>query len=885
MIEPVPPPRILVVEDEKDAATLLKGLLVDGLAATIEVAADCAAARKAASSRDFDLITLDQQLPDGDGIELLEEFQAAGAHPPVIMVTGRGSEKMAARCYRAGAAGYVIKDARLNFSLLDAVSRVLELSRAEKELRESETRYRSLFENMMEGFAYCRMVYDDEGHAVDWVYLDTNKAFGPLTGLKDVVGKKVSEVIPGIRETNPELFEVYGRVASSGEPEQVEARLERLSIDLSIKVYSPQRQHFVAVFENITERKQAESDLSASAERFQQMFDSMSSCVAVYQAMDDGDDFTFVDFNKAAERVEEISRDELLGRSVTEVFPGVEDFGILEVFRRVWTSGEPESFPAGKYEDGRVSGWKENYIYKLPTGEIVAVYDDVTQQRQAEESLRENESRFRFLAENMNDLVFTADLVMNPTYVSPSIKRVLGFTVEERLRQRPEEMVTPESFKVAADRMVDELLHDTERDPGRTDVVELDYYHADGSTMCLETSISFIRDENQVPIGIFGLSRDVTERKRIEAALQYSEELFREMSEVAVDAIVVLDSAGRVKYWNPAAERTFGHRAEDMLGADLALVLSHPEDREKYGKIVDEFRETGAAPMLGQTFGTSAVSKSGAVIPVEVSSAAFMAGGEWNAVVNIRDITERREAEELVKQHAEELRNLVDVAAHELRHPATIFKGYSGMLLHHGGDLDDEVVRDAILAIDGAADRLAALINKLLDTSNIESGKMELNISRADPWKTVLRAVEETRGRGGDIDFLVKRDSEAWTVEMDQEKIKDVLVILLDNVIKHAPGTGEVEIGCVPAGGETVFRVSDRGPGISERDRERIFERFYQVGELMHHSTPGIGLGLYIARKYVEAHRGWITVEERAGGGSMFCFGIPNSLGGWPHTP
>lgn len=114
-----------------------------------------------------------------------------------------------------------------------------------------------------------------------------------------------------------------------------------------------------------------------------------------------------------------------------------------------------------------------------------------------------------------------------------------------------------------------------------------------------------------------------------------------------------------------------------------------------------------------------------------------------------------------------------------------------------------------------------------------------------------------------------------------------MLVILLDNVIKHAPGTGEVEIGCVPAGGETVFRVSDRGPGISERDRERIFERFYQVGESMHHSTPGIGLGLglYIARKYVEAHRGWITVEERAGGGSMFCFGIPNSLGGWPHTP
>jgi PAS domain S-box-containing protein len=134
---------------------------------------------------------------------------------------------------------------------------------AERAVRESEVRYRSLFENMLDGFAYCRMLYED-GVARDFVYLDVNSAFEKLTGLKDVVGRNVSEVIPGIRETNPELFEIYGRVARSGRPERFEVYLEALDMWLSISVYSPAEGHFVAVFDNITARRQAEEALRES---------------------------------------------------------------------------------------------------------------------------------------------------------------------------------------------------------------------------------------------------------------------------------------------------------------------------------------------------------------------------------------------------------------------------------------------------------------------------------------------------------------------------------------------------------------------------------------------------------------------------------------------
>lgn len=123
-----------------------------------------------------------------------------------------------------------------------------------------EERYRSLSENMFEGFAYCRMLFED-ARPSDFVYLHVNSSFERLTGLKDVEGKKVTEVIPGIREDYPELFEIYGRVATTGQPEKFEIYLEPIAAWLSISVYSTEKEHFIAVFENITDRKKAEEKL------------------------------------------------------------------------------------------------------------------------------------------------------------------------------------------------------------------------------------------------------------------------------------------------------------------------------------------------------------------------------------------------------------------------------------------------------------------------------------------------------------------------------------------------------------------------------------------------------------------------------------------------
>lgn len=136
-----------------------------------------------------------------------------------------------------------------------------------------------------------------------------------------------------------------------------------------------------------TERLETDKALQVSEERYRALFDNMSSCVAIYRAVEEGMDFEFTDFNKAAEKAENFKKQDLIDRRVTDVFPGIVEMGLLEVFQRVWKTGQSEQFPITFYQDDRIKGWRENFVAKLPTGEIVAVYEDITERKQAEQAV------------------------------------------------------------------------------------------------------------------------------------------------------------------------------------------------------------------------------------------------------------------------------------------------------------------------------------------------------------------------------------------------------------------------------------------------------------------------------------------------------------------
>ncbi|MDD4127115.1 MAG: PAS domain S-box protein [Methanomicrobium sp.] len=140
-------------------------------------------------------------------------------------------------------------------------------------------------------------------------------------------------------------------------------------------------------------RKHVEEALKNSEYRFRELFNSMKSGVAVYKAVDDGADFVFIDFNHGAELIENVSRKDVIGRKVRDVFPSVEEFGLFDIYKKVWQTGNPEQHPVSLYKDNRLESWRENYIYRLPSGEIVAIYEDLTREKLAEEALWKSEEK------------------------------------------------------------------------------------------------------------------------------------------------------------------------------------------------------------------------------------------------------------------------------------------------------------------------------------------------------------------------------------------------------------------------------------------------------------------------------------------------------------
>lgn len=211
-------------------------------------------------------------------------------------------------------AGPLGRDDRGRRLLLSTAFDVTERRAVEEALARSEEWYRGLFEHMSEGFALCKMLFES-GQPVDFVYIAVNQAFETLTGLKDVTGKRVTEVIPGIREKDPELLEIYGRVALTGKPEKFEMFVEALKMWFFISVYSPEKEHFVAVFDVVNDRKKAEAELRASEEKFSKTFRHAPLMMAI-RRLEDG---MILDVNERFESLLGFRREELIGKNSVEI--------------------------------------------------------------------------------------------------------------------------------------------------------------------------------------------------------------------------------------------------------------------------------------------------------------------------------------------------------------------------------------------------------------------------------------------------------------------------------------------------------------------------------------------------------------------------------------
>jgi PAS domain S-box-containing protein len=325
---------------------------------------------------------------------------------------------------------------------------------AEAEVRGEREKYRSLFENMLDGFAFCKMILNKEGKPVDFEYLEINNAFERLTGLKReaVVGKRVTQAIPGIEKANPELFEIYGRVASTCVQERFDVYFKPLSKWFSISVYCPQKGYFAAIFEDITHRKKAEAALRESEQRWSTTLSSIGDAVI---ATDVFGNVTFM--NKVAEDLTGWAVNDAQQRSLKEIFTIINEK----------TRREVESPVNMVLKEGMVVGLANHTILVQKGGKevpiddsgtpikddegniegVVLVFRDITERKKSEEELTKQAA---FIALSP-DAIIGKKFDDTITFWSQGAQNLYGWTKEEALGKKSRSLLRtkfPEPYEV-----------------------------------------------------------------------------------------------------------------------------------------------------------------------------------------------------------------------------------------------------------------------------------------------------------------------------------------------------------------------------------------------------------------------------------------------------
>ncbi|HMK16351.1 MAG TPA: PAS domain S-box protein, partial [Methanomicrobiales archaeon] len=314
---------------------------------------------------------------------------------------------------------------------------------------------------------------------------------------------------------------------------------------------------------DITDRKRWEETLQENEIRFRELYDRMSSGVAVYQAVEEGEDFIFQDINRAAERIEGVTRLEVFGKRVTEVFPGVMDLGLLGVFRRVWKTGAPEYLPSAVYRDDRGRGsWRENWVYKLPSGEIVAVYNDITERVKVETALRESEERQRLLIEysGLGIAYWGYDGVL--LFLNRKAAENMGGEAADFIGKRVEDLFPRDLAGMYLGRIAS-----MRGEGGRREYEDL--VPLPGGDRWFLSTFTSVKNAHGKPLGVQIISQDITGRKRMEDALLLRENTLKTLLNAPMDLMGLIDTRGIVLAMNESGARDLERDAGDLVGKSV----------------------------------------------------------------------------------------------------------------------------------------------------------------------------------------------------------------------------------------------------------------------------------------------------------------------------
>jgi PAS domain S-box-containing protein len=589
-----------------------------------------------------------------------------------------------------------------------------------------------------------------------------------------------------------------------------------------------------------------------SEARFRGLFENMKSGVVVYALAADSENFLIKDCNRAAEQILDIERAKVVARPATEVLPGIETAGLLSTVKRVHRSGMPEHIPDWHYQDERISGWRDSYVFRLPSGEVVSLFEDITEKKRAEEELRESEALWRSIFEMQSVATIVVDKNNTIRFLNRAAANAFGYPTEELKG-------APFGFPVVGG-----------------DVAEIEIIRPQGRVVYAEMEALPMRWGGEEQFLLF--IRDVSAHRRAEGDLR---KLFQAI-EQSPASVMITDVRGRIEYVNPKFTQSTGYTYPEVVGKTPRILKSGTTPDEQYEALWKTISagQVWRGELQNRKKSAELFWEWAAIAPVK------NARGEITHYVSVsEDITQRKTNEERLR-HAQKMQAIGELTggiAHDFNNLLAIILGNLELLneqLKTEGDAR-ELINDAIWS----AERGADLTGRLLAFAR----RQRLNPEVTDV-NAVIRDMTELLRRtlGERIRIHENLAPDVWKTIIDRGQLENALLNLVVNARDAMPdgGTLTIETGNTVIGGDgeagtegahgeyAALVVRDTGTGMPPEVVERVFEPFFTTKRF----GEGSGLGLSMVYGFVSQSGGQVTVDSAVGQGTTFRLLLPRAV-------
>ncbi len=532
--------------------------------------------------------------------------------------------------------------------------------RAEYEKRVSEEKYRTILEIMGEGY------FETDIHGITTFVNDAGCA---LVGYerKDLIGTfydhyTTEESLELVRDVYRKIFKNelatatldYDVVSQDGS-----IRTHQQNVAL-IRDESGKPSGFRVLVRDITERRKAEDARRRSEEKYRHILENMEE---TYLETDLQGNYLF--FNDSFCRLMGYSREEMQTFNYKRAIPANKIQRVFQAFNEVYRTGHKKTLfeHAVLTKHGQIIYTEVSIsLMRSPLGEPLGfsiIGRDVTQRLQDERIIKDREKRLRMITDNISDIIWTMDFSLHWTYLSPSVLRITGFTPEEILEIPLKAMLPPETYALIEKRLAEELAREragTATDGPGAATFEIPLLHKNGTRIWVEVSANFNRDEKGKPVEIVGVTRVITERKKVQKALEESEAIYRKTLESTSDGVTIVQD-GRYVYYNEQFLRTLGIPKESRVGGEPLGTLVHPDDvqmlKEYYSKHL-----RGESPP--SKFEIRVFRPDRKLLYLLVTSVDTTYKGKPAVLSFMQNITERKNAENALKESEKRYRTMTE---------------------------------------------------------------------------------------------------------------------------------------------------------------------------------------------------------------------------------